>query len=261
MAAQLCFRRFRSLQNLCLDNAFVRLKGIFPNTRETLPAIRALSLRSWGKTRTFCSDGRQNDDPDRVKAKYTTNFIVTQGPFGWLSKTVNLWLLKTFIDREFEEPEFLRGAKQALCVVSEQLAKGNWEEIEGALSEKLTSSIKNNMDIQTLGPAVRMEHIISAHIQKVQLGFVENGRGKVVNIQVAFACKSPDRNQLFERQLGNVKIVGIPVPKLTYYTFGKIIFPDSVSDWQVEAITLGMWAFRIHQSLVKESLQLIFEKR
>ena len=217
----------------------MRSKGPFASTRASLPAISALSLRYCGKTRTFCSDGRQNDDPDQVKVKNISNFIVTQGPFGWLSKTVNLWFLKTFIDREFEEREFLKGAKQALCVVSEQLAKGNWEEIEGSLSEKLTSSIKNNMDTQKLGPAVRMEQIMSAHIQKVTFGFVENGRGKVVYIQVAYACKSPDENQLFERQLGNVKIVGIPVPKITYYTFRKILFPDSVSDWQVEAIALG----------------------
>lgn len=151
---------------------------------------------------------------------------------------MNLWFLKTFIDREFEEREFLRGAKQALCVVSEKLVSGKWAEMEGILSETLMEAIRDRMDPRKLGSAVTMEEILSANIQKLRFGFVENGKGKVVDIQVAYMCKSSENeNQLFEREMGNVKIIGIPVPKITYYTFRKIIFSESASDWQVESIT------------------------
>lgn len=229
----MCLRRFRSLQNI---KVYTPSKASVLNTRTALPALRPPPTCSCYVTRTFCSDGRQNDDPN-VKIKHA-NLIISQGPLGWLSKAVNLWFVKKFIDREFEEREFLRGAKQALCVVSDLLHRQNWEEMEGVLSDKLTNAVKNDMDIGKLGPVVTMQQISSAHIQKVQVGFVENGGGKVVDIQVAFYLSSAENeDNLFERKIGNVKIIGIPVPKIRYYTFRKMIFPDSVGTWQVEAIS------------------------
>ena len=92
--------------------------------------------------------------------------------------------------------------------------------------------------IEKLGPVlVTWQQIISANIQKVQVGFVENGKGKLVDIQVAFMCANQNKDEFFEKQLGNVKIIGIATPKIVYYTFRKFIFPDSVSDWHVDAIS------------------------
>ena len=207
------------------------------NTRAPFPDLRPPALCSCSMTRTLCSGGRQNDDDPNARIK-STNLVITQGPIGWLLKTVNLWLLQRFIDHEFEEREFLRGAKQALCVISDLLNRQSWDEMEGVVSEKLTSDIKNNSDvIEKLGPAVKFHQILSASIQKVQVGFVENGKGKLVDIQVGFMCSTEKKDEIFEKQLGNVKIIGIPAPKITYYTFRKFIFPDSVSDWQVDAIS------------------------
>ncbi|XP_068673105.1 m-AAA protease-interacting protein 1, mitochondrial-like [Montipora capricornis] len=235
MAVQSCFRRYHSFPIRCLTNAFIDSQAPLSKTRTIFRPSNFSPSLSCLNTRTFCSDKGRNDNQSEIKAASVT---ITQGPFGWLSKTVNLWFLKSFIDREFDEREFLRGAKQALCVVSEQLAKGNSDEMEGVLSENLLSDFRNKIHSQRVGPVVRKEEVLSANIQKVQLGLVENGRGKVVLIQVAFLCKATENeNQLFERQMGNVKIIGIPVPKITYYTFRKFIFPDSVSDWQVDAIT------------------------
>ena len=50
---------------------------------------------------------------------------------------MNLWLLQKFIDHEFEERESIRGAKQALCVISELINGRSCEEMEGIMSEKL----------------------------------------------------------------------------------------------------------------------------
>ena len=99
---------------------------------------------------------------------------ITQGPFGWIAKNANLWVFNTFCDREFEEKEFLRGAKQALCVVSDLLNKRSYSELEGILSDELTSSVRYGADTEILGPVVTMKQIMSATIQKVQLGFVDN---------------------------------------------------------------------------------------
>ena len=73
---------------------------------------------------------------------------------------MNLWLLQKFIDHEFEEREFLRGAKQALCVISDLINRGSWEEMEGIMSEKLASDIQRNTDlIEKLGPVVTWQQI------------------------------------------------------------------------------------------------------
>lgn len=235
MAVRGCFRRFRSFQLLFINTAYTRLKDPFLNVRTPFPTLTPRVLRPFTLTRTLCSDGRQNDEDPKVK---TANLVITQGPIGWLLKTVNLWLLQKFIDHEFEEREFLRGAKQALCVISELVNRRSWEEMEGIMSEKLASDIQHNTDlIEKLGPVVTWQQIVSANIQKVQVGFVENGKGKLVDIQVAFMCANQNKDEFFEKQLGNVKIIGIPTPKIVYYTFRKFIFPDSVSDWHVDAIS------------------------
>ena len=235
MAALQCYRRLNNcLQTRCLTIDLIRSQETFLSTKSIFPTSNPPPLLSCLKTRTFCSHKGQNDN-DEINAPSVT---ITQGPFGWLSKTVNLWFLKTFIDREFDEREFLRGARQALCTVSDQLAKGNVDEMQEVFSEKLANDIRNRLQTYKADSVVRMEDILSANIQKVQLGIVENGRGKVLLIQVAFVCKATgNENRLFEKQMGNVKIIGIPVPKVTYYTFRKFIFPDSVGTWHVEYIT------------------------
>lgn len=183
-----------------------------------------------------------DDDDDEVNTKMKSSAVsITQGPFGWIVKNVNLWLLKTFYDREFEEKEFLRGAKQALCVVSDLLNKGSLGELDGILTDELTSSIRNGSDTENLGPVVTMKQIISANIQKVQLGYVERERSldKVIDIKVAymFTSKKDNAGDLFERQFGNIKIIAAPIPRMVYYTFRKLILPDSASNWQVRYIS------------------------
>ena len=202
------FRGFRSLQKLCLNKALQRSKIPYFNTRSRLPSRTPPTSCSFFATRTFCSDGRQSDDPEKVFVKSTKLVIytITQGLLPLLpkklSKTVDLWFLKTFIDRGFEEREFLRGAKQALCVVYDSEDKQNFEEMEGLLTEKLPSNINNYKDTEKLGSAVRMLEILSANIQKVRFGFADNGRGKVVDILVACMCINQDK--LLQRTAGQL---------------------------------------------------------
>ena len=87
----------------------------------------------------------------------------------------------------------------------------------GNRGNNVWKTIQHNADlIEKLGPVVTWQQIISANIQKVQVGFVENGRGKLVDIQVAFMCANQNKDKFFEKQLGNVKIISIPTPKIVY---------------------------------------------
>lgn len=219
----------------------MRSKAPYLGIKASSLVVRPLSPCTVCLTRTFSSK-RRGDDDDEVYAKVKSSAMsITQGPFGWIAKTVNLWLLKAFYDRQFDEKEFLRGAKQALCVVSDLLNKESYGDLEGILSDELTSSIRNGRDIENLGPAVTMKQIISANIQKVQLGYVQSERShdKVIDIKVAymFTSKKDNEGGVFEKQFGNVKIIGVPIPRMVYYTFRKFILPDSASNWQVRYIS------------------------
>lgn len=114
--------------------------------------------------------------------------------------------------------------------------------MEGILSDELTSSIRNGKDTENLGPVVTMKQIISANIQKVQLGFVDNEisyEKAVVDIKVAymFASNKDNGDDVFKRQFGNIKIITAPIPRMVYYTFRRFVLPDSASNWKVRYIS------------------------
>lgn len=245
MAGQLCFRGFRStLLKLHVNKVYLGSKAFPLESKVSASVRRPLSLCSGCLARTFCSErGRDSpDDDEEYRIMKSPIVSITQGPFGWITKNANLWIFKTFYDREFEEKEFLRGAKQALCVVSDLLNKGSFGELEGVLSEELTSSIRNGTNTENLGPVVTMKQIISANIQKVELGFVDNEISPskaVVDIKVAymFASNKDKGDKVFMRQFGNIKIISAPIPRMVYYTFRKLVFPDSANNWQVRYIS------------------------
>lgn len=227
-----------------MDKVYLHSKAFSLENKGYALVRRPLSLCSGWITRTFCSErGRDSPDDDEVYRKMRSSVVsITQGPFGWIAKNANLWAFKTFYDREFEEKEFLRGAKQALCVVSDLLNKRSFGELEGILSDELTSSIRNGKDTENLGPVVTMKQIISANIQKVQLGFVDNEisyEKAVVDIKVAymFASNKDNGDDVFKRQFGNIKIITAPIPRMVYYTFRRFVLPDSASNWKVRYIS------------------------
>ena len=245
MAVQLCFRRFRpTLKRLHVDKVYLRSKAFSLENKGSALVRRPLSLCSGCMARTFCSEGgRDSPDDDEVYRKMKSSVVsITQGPFGWITKNAYLWLLKTFYDHEFDEKEFLRGAKQALCVVSDLLNKGSFGELEGILSDELTSSIRNGTNTENLGPVVKMKQIISANIQRVQLGSVNNEGSLdkvVIDIKVAymFASIKDNGDDLFKRQFGNIKIIAAPIPRMVYYTFRRFVLPGSASSWKVRYIS------------------------
>lgn len=240
MAVQLCSRRFgTALLKFHVDKVYLRSKAFSLENKGSDLVRRPLFFCSGCMARSFCSErGRDSPDEDEVFRKMS----ITQGPFGWIAKNVNLWVFKTFYDLEFEEKEFLRGAKQALCVVSDLLNKRSFGELEGILSDELTNSIRNGTHTENLGPVVTMKQIISATIQKVQLGFVDNEISldkAVVDIKVAymFASNKGNGDDVFKRQFGNIKIIAAPIPRMVYYTFRRFILPDSASNWKVRYIS------------------------
>lgn len=52
---------------------------------------------------------RFSDKPDEQR---TVSFIISRGPFGWISNKLKLFLVNSYFDAQFEEEAFLEGAKQ-----------------------------------------------------------------------------------------------------------------------------------------------------
>ena len=214
----------------------------FPASKPTLPP------RRYSYERMFCSDNRKGSTPnDNEENKVgnskvlSFNFTSAQGPFGWLSKTIKIWLLKRFFDPEFEETEFLRGAKQAVVVITgifstKQVDQLN--ELASLASERFINEMKNRVMGAHTFRAVETGHILSANIRKVQLGYDQEERGKVIEIDVTFFVCKPEG--LPKMTLGNMKVIHLPPPDIITCRFRRIVFTESIGDWQMTAFDLAL---------------------
>ncbi|XP_031557724.1 uncharacterized protein LOC116294297 [Actinia tenebrosa] len=133
----------------------------------------------------------ENEDKGQIKG--TVGTVITQGPFGWLSKKLHMVLLKAFFDPGFNEEEFLRGAKQALIVTSEILAERRFQDMSKICPPKFVDLIQEALKSKDPGPAIRAVDIIMAKIKKIQLGFTEEQK-KQVEIDVTFVCHPKDQD-------------------------------------------------------------------
>lgn len=248
MAAQTCLRRIRfTFRKLPFSEVHSRSKALPSNFGTISSVLRppfAFPLRI---TRTMCSkkdegfsgDEDGNGDHDEVKPAIVS---LNQGPFGWIAKNLKLFLLKTIADEEFDENEFLKGAKQALCVVSQLLNKEQYSQLQGIVSNELIDTLMSMKDDKTVKEEVSMKDILSANIQKVKLRMetdetVSHGKGSFeVDITVAFVCTRGNSKETFQRELGNVKIIKLNIPKIAYLTFRKRHTLDNATGWQVTSI-------------------------
>ena len=148
-----------------------------------------------------------------------------------------MFLLKAYFDPEFDEEEFLRGAKQALLVTSKIIAEGRFEDMSKLCPPKFIDLVKDAVKTQELGPAIRAVDILMTKIKKIQLGYTEE-QDKQVEIDVTFVCHPKAKDLDNEAQVvGNVKIVHIRNPRIVEYRFRKFCVPDEDS-WLVVGINL-----------------------
>jgi len=178
--------------------------------------------------RHFASEG-QGEGQHKVQV----NTMITQGPLGWLSKKIHLFLLKAYFDQEFDEDEFLRGAKQALVVTSEIIADKRFDDLSKICPQELIDVIKETAQTQDLGPAVKPDEIIVAKIKTIQLGYRED-KTKQIEIVVIFACV-PKQLEQNTQVVGNVKIVYARNRSIIEYRFRRLCIPDQDS-WYITGI-------------------------
>lgn len=253
MAAQTCLRRIHfTIQKLPFNEVYLRSRALASSFETSSLILRPPSAYSLRITRTMCSkrgkgfsgDEDGNGDRDEVHTKVKPVVVsLNQGPFGWIANNLKLFLLKSIVDTEFDEKEFLRGAKQALCVVSQLLNKEQYSQLQEIVSNELLESLMSMKDDKPIKEVVSLKEILSANIQKVKFRFeadettLSSGEGHFeVNITVAFVCTRGNGKGAFQRQLGNVKIIDLDIPKIVYLTFRKRHMLSNATGWQVISI-------------------------
>lgn len=201
----------------CRNTRVLKRRSVYPSC--SIISKRLYASESHG-------DGQQ---------KVQVGTIFTQGPFGWLSKKINLFLLKAYFDPEFDENEFLRGARQALVVTSEIIAEKRFDDLSKICPQELIDVIKKTANSQDLGPAIKPEEILVAKVKTIELGYRED-KTKQIEIVVIFACVPKDLEQ-DSQVVGNVKIIYARSRSIIEYRFRKLCVPGQDS-WYIIGIDL-----------------------
>lgn len=224
--------RKNNMSKLSFINYYVRNSTALLFKKLYYPSSCIISSRCYSSENPR-NDQENEDGKDNKTGTFGT--VITQGPLGWLSKKIHMVLLKAYFDPEFDEKEFIRGAKQALVVTSEIIAEKRFEDMDKICPSKLIDVIKDAMKTQDLGPAVKAVDIMMANIKQIQLGYTEEQK-KQVEIVVTFACHPKDLGPV-QQEIGNIKIIYVRQPRIIEYCFRKLCVPDKDS-WLVVGINL-----------------------
>lgn len=227
MAAHVARRLLRSnISKLNLRSSFCKSSTEFKR-KSIYPSSSIISKR------LYASESSGDSEDNRRKVQVGT--VITQGPLGWLAKKVQSFLLKTYFDQDFDEEEFLRGAKQALVVTSEIIAEKRFDDLSKICPQDLINLIKETSKAQDFGPAVKSEDILMTKIKTIHLGYRDD-KTKEVEIDVVFACVPQDVEQ-DSQVVGNVKIVYARSRSVIEYRFRKLCVPDQDS-WYIVGIDI-----------------------
>lgn len=120
---------------------------------------------------------------------------------GWLT----IWLGIKRLDPEFSTKEFLRGAAQAIEVVSKRLAEQRYDELEGLVAADALTVIKKNVermtDDQRRELALRRENITKIYWQKINLSQEKNKTTVEIMVKVHMFANKPNDPQDFKKFL------------------------------------------------------------
>eukprot|EP00112_Aurelia_sp_Birch-Aquarium-sp1_P017385 Seg402.3 transcript_id=Seg402.3/GoldUCD/mRNA.D3Y31 product="m-AAA protease-interacting protein 1 mitochondrial" protein_id=Seg402.3/GoldUCD/D3Y31 len=199
---------------------------------QTATFLRRIPI-SKKETHTFGSQSRlmSSGTEDKVKVKR----IYARSPFRWIDIKVKMFLMRSFFDQEFDEREFLNGARQAICLVSSYISDGKFEKLSGMLSDKAKEDSKelhyHNMDKKSL-------KVFDDEIDNVSLSnmdFVYDGKGrKFADILVTCHCIAED---FVSKKIGNIEMIGPPPQRIYNFSFIREFTPGVTANWIVDRIT------------------------
>lgn len=137
-------------------------------------AIQRRNCSSQADDKSDADSSQQNDEGRVLLMDIEPQILlrprgIFRGIYGWLAYTFGI----TSVDKEFRIEEFLDGAGQAMQMVSQNLADGNYEALDGLITEDALKIIKKNIKRMTLKQRneIRMykENIIRTNWYKIKL--------------------------------------------------------------------------------------------
>lgn len=91
-------------------------------------------------------NGDQNKKPKRPLFLMEFDERIWPHPFKTIKNIFFSYLIKRSIDRDFDAEEFMKGSQMAMCTVSENISKGNFDQLEHLVSRDAIHEIKQNYE-------------------------------------------------------------------------------------------------------------------
>ncbi|XP_054751548.1 m-AAA protease-interacting protein 1, mitochondrial-like [Lytechinus pictus] len=133
------------------------------------------------------------DDRGGSEGKIKPVFVAIPNPIKVIRNNIFYWLIRSYFDPDFSIDEFTQGAKQALVTISETIAEGTWDNLEGLLSPKLLREIQNtcrNFSLKEISSiSLSSEEILHTFPHDIAIHYDDKG-GKFLFILMKFWCHS-----------------------------------------------------------------------
>ncbi|XP_022111917.1 m-AAA protease-interacting protein 1, mitochondrial-like isoform X2 [Acanthaster planci] len=226
----------------------IGLTSASPICFSAVGAVCASTIRLYSNS---MHDGHDRDGENKVKPV----FVAIPNPFKVIRNKIYFWMIRTYFDADFRAEDFISGAKQALCTISNCIAEGNFDQLDGLLSRKLLDEVKETCQSLALRDRtniqVNTDDVLHVFPQNVAVHYDERG-GKFLNILMRFWCHSM-ANDESDRGVVGLRI-GKPPPGVSeeeFQNMGSVIsctyefhrdFSAGVDpSWVVTYIQHGKW--------------------
>jgi len=176
---------------------------------------------------------RLKQDPQRQVA---TKIMTITNPFKYISLKIKTILMRGYFDENFSEKEFLRGTRQAIVYVSDQISKGNLNNLKELLTQEGMDCVKklfseHGKDSEVL--KVEDSDIMTLTLNDLGFEYGEAGRKWAYALVVCY-CAGKDS---FSKQASDFEFeILVSQPRIIKYSFCCEYTPGAMDGWLIDQI-------------------------
>ncbi|XP_023227478.1 m-AAA protease-interacting protein 1, mitochondrial-like [Centruroides sculpturatus] len=187
-------RLFTIIKKFKIQHArtLIHIKNDLFSNRQVYKLIRSGGMCSLDKEKIrWCSKDSKEEE--------TSKNLMEFPPVVWpgLFMSIKNWILtkliiQPYFEPEFDQPSFLKGAKQALVHVSNLLAKGDIDALKGLITSEALSEIQRSYTIMNLKQRqdlqIKLEEIFFSFIYQIGIIMEDDSKKRYVEITVVCHC-------------------------------------------------------------------------
>ena len=175
-------------------------------------------------------------EQDSQQHNIKTKIMTITNPFKYISLKIKTILMRGYFDENFSEKEFLRGTRQAIVYVSDQISKGNLNDLKDFLTQegmdcvkKLFSEHGKNSEMLK----VEDSDIMTLTLNDLGFEYGEAGRKWAYALVVCY-CSG---NDSFSKQASDFEFeILVSQPRIIKYSFCCEYTPGATDGWLVDQI-------------------------